>query len=117
MGRSKEDGKTIIKAKVVLVNYQIFFHPIAEIEYQEAYLWFEEQQLGLGDRFESAVDGRLNQILTKPFRYPKKRGVFRETKIATFPYLIVYKIYEKEKAIFVSAIYHASRDPRKKYRR
>jgi plasmid stabilization system protein ParE len=99
------------------VNYQIVLHPDAEKEYQEAYLWYEEQVQGLGVRFEKAVENRLNQIITKPQMYPKKRGVFREVKIETFPYVIVYKIYARKRMVFISAVYHASRNPRRKYRR
>ncbi len=98
------------------MSYRVVFHPIAESEYQEAYLWYEDQLKGLGNRFEDAVDVRLNQILIRPLLYSKKRGVFREAKMDAFPFQIVYKIYEKDKTIFVSAIYHSSRNPKKKYR-
>lgn len=99
------------------MSYEIVLHPVAEKEYHEAYLWYEEQVKGLGDRFEKAVESRLNQIITKPHMYPKKRGVFREIKIETFPYVIVYKIYARKRMVFISAVYHASRNPRRKYRR
>jgi mRNA-degrading endonuclease RelE of RelBE toxin-antitoxin system len=99
------------------MSYEVVFHPTAEVEYDEAYQWYEEQLTGLGDRFEKAVEVRLNQIWSSPLLYQKKRGVFREAKIDTFPYQIVYKIYDKKNIIFISAIYHSSRNPKKKYRR
>ena len=97
--------------------YHIFLHPKAEKEYQIAYKWYEDQLQGLGDRFEKTIEIRLEQIRSKPLLYPRKRGVFREAKVDTFPYQIVYKIYEKEKTVFISAIYHASRNPKKKFRK
>ncbi len=99
------------------MSYRAVFHPAAEEEYDEAYQWYEEQLRGLGDRFEETLEIRLNQICSKPLLYPKKRGVFREAKIDTFPYQIIYKIYEKENMVFISAIYHTSRNPKKKYRK
>lgn len=99
------------------MKYQVIFHPIAEKEYREAYQWYEDQLKGLGDRFEQNVETKLNQIVYKPLLHPKKRGAFRETKVDTFPYQIVYKIYEKGKIIFISSIYHSSRNPKKKYRK
>lgn len=99
------------------MNYQVIFHPIADKEYRDAYLWYEERLEGLGDRFTEAIENQLNQIIAKPLLYAKKRGVNREVKADTFPYLIVYKVYDKRKIIFVSSIYHTSRNPRKKYRK
>ncbi len=99
------------------MGYRITFHPSAEKEYQEAYEWYEERLQGLGDRFDESVDFTLKQIALKPQLYPKKRGAFREARVETFPYQIVYKIYEKEKVALVSAIYHSSRNPKKKYRK
>lgn len=99
------------------MNYQVIFHPIADKEYRDAYLWYEERLEGLGDRFTEAIENQLNQIIAKPLLHAKKRGIYREVKADTFPYLIVYKVYDKRKIIFVSSIYHTSRNPRKKYRK
>ncbi len=99
------------------MKYQVVFHPMAETEYREAYQWYEEQLRGLGERFEEAIEIKLNQLNSKPLLHPRKRGSFREANVDTFPYQIVYKIYEKEKIIFVSSVYHSSRDPKKKYRK
>jgi len=51
------------------------------------------------------------------FSFPKKKSSYREVKIHTFPYLIVYKILPKKKTILVSAIHHTSRSPKTKYRK
>ncbi|MBI1770519.1 MAG: hypothetical protein HY015_06885 [Bacteroidetes bacterium] len=56
-------------------------------------------------------------MIFNPLRYAKKRGIHREALVETFPYVIVYKFYPKESLIFVSSIFHASRNPKKKYRR
>ena len=99
------------------MGYRIVFHPIAEEEYQDAYRWYQEQLQGLGDRFEETVEHKLGQISSKPMLFPKKRGVFREAKVEVFPYQIIYKIYEKKKTLFITAVYHTSRNPKKKYRK
>lgn len=99
------------------MGYRVVFHPIAEKEYQEAYQWYEEQLQGLGDRFEETIEVKLGLIISKPLLFPKRRGSFREAKIEVFPYQIVFKIYEKEKTLFIASIYHTSRNPKKKYRK
>ncbi len=97
--------------------FRVFFHPLADKEFSTAYQWYEARLEGLGNRFAKAIEERLNQIISTPLFYPKKKRNFREAKADTFPYLIVYKVYDEDKVIFISAIYHTSKDPRKKYRK
>ncbi len=99
------------------MNYQLFFHPEAEKEYAEAHAWYEEKKEGLGERFESMVKKCLSRILDNPEIYGFSKGSYREALIDVFPYTIVYKVTKREKAIYISAIYHTSRNFRKKYRR
>lgn len=42
--------------------YDILFHPKAEKEYLEAYDWYEQQQKGLGARFEHFIEKQLHKI-------------------------------------------------------
>jgi plasmid stabilization system protein ParE len=97
--------------------YQLVFHPVAEKEYEEAYRWYNDQLSGLGVRFERAVELKLEIIQSKPLIYGRKRGAFHEAVVDTFPYVIVYKVYESQKTILISAVYHTSRNPKRKYRK
>ncbi len=99
------------------MSYATVFHPLAEAEYIEAFQWYEDQLSGLGERFEQAVEEKLNQINLKPQLFPVKHGNFREAKVEAFPYVIVFWIYKSERMIFISSIFHTSRSPRKKYRK
>jgi plasmid stabilization system protein ParE len=97
--------------------YRVSFHPKASKEFREAFHWYENELLGLGFRFQEAIDNQLNNIVNNPFLYPKKRGNHREAVVETFPYLIVFKLLAQDNIIFVTAVFHTSRNPRKKYRR
>lgn len=97
--------------------FQVIFHPLADKEFSTAYHWYEERLEGLGVRFAEAIEERLNQIARSPFLYPKKKKNYRAAKAESFPYLIIYKVYDKKKVILISAIYHTSRNPRGKYRK
>lgn len=97
--------------------YQILIHPLAEKEFIDAFLWYEERLSGLGFRFEDRIDEHLKLISKAPLSFPKKKKSHREIKINTFPYLIVYKILVKKKTILVSAFHHTSRNPKTKYRK
>lgn len=97
--------------------FRVLFHPLADKEFSTAYHWYEERLEGLGDRFAKAMEERLIQIVSTPLLYSRKKDSYREAKVDTFPYLIVYKVYDKNKIILVSAIYHTSKNPHKKYRK
>jgi plasmid stabilization system protein ParE len=100
------------------MSYSYQVHPLVEQDFEEAYIWYEARQKGLGERFINAVDTKINQILQNPEAYGSK-GLksFREVEVDRFPYLIVYKISNRKKEIFITSIHHTKKHPRKKYRK
>ncbi len=97
--------------------FRILFHPEAEKEYYEAIKWYEERLTGLGIKFEKAIEKQVKLIAIKPFQYQKKLQEYREAKVEKFPYILVYKVYEQQKKILVVAVFHTSRNPKKKLRK
>jgi len=96
--------------------FNLIFHPEADKEYTEAMIWYEKQKLGLGKRFELSVDSIIKKIQTQPEFFGYSRKPFREASVILFPYTIVFKINKRKQAIYVVAVYHTSRNPKKKYR-
>jgi plasmid stabilization system protein ParE len=47
----------------------IIFASVARHEFDEAMLWHDEQQPGLGDEFETEVNHVIEEILKKPERF------------------------------------------------
>ena len=88
----------------------------ADKEWAEAALWYEKKYPGLGDRFIGMVEKKLDLVARYPERYPKRKGNFREALVNVFPYIIIYTFYEKEELVTITAIFHASQHPGKKYR-
>jgi len=97
--------------------YKIRLHPLAETEFSEAQDWYEERLEGLGVRFEEKIEHHLQILKRTPLLFPKKRKNFREVKVNTFPYVIVYKILEKRKVVLILSFHHTSRNPKNKYSR
>jgi plasmid stabilization system protein ParE len=97
--------------------YSHHLHPLAHKDIIEAYEWYENQQEGLGDKFAAAVVQKIKNIASNPLANSSKgNNDFREALIRTFPFIIVYKVYELKREIFISSIHHASKHPRQKFR-
>jgi len=99
------------------MGFSIEFDPVADKEYFEAWDWYEEQLTGLGDRFGDSVVRHIELISKAPLAFPSKKAQSRECKIEDFPFLIVYKIYSAKNIIYITSIFHTSRNPKKKYRK
>lgn len=99
------------------MSYRILLHEEASEELSDTFHWYEDRSAGLGERFMTLLQKRLQQIADDPERYPKKRKSYRETTMDTFPYVIIYEVFKKERIVFVSYIFHSSRNPRLKYKR
>lgn len=89
----------------------------AKKELFEAVAWYDDKQIGLGDRFKNELYKRINAIETHPERYATKSPPYRETRMEVFPYLIIYRIDMPKNIIVITSIFHTSRNPKKKYKK
>ena len=100
------------------MSYTYRLHPLIKQDYDEAYVWYEEKQKGLGERFLRAVRKKIEEIVLFPEAYSSKGNKnFREVQVDTFPYLIIYKFNKRKKEIYISSVHHSKKHPRKKYRK
>jgi plasmid stabilization system protein ParE len=84
----------------------------ADEEIIDAYLYYETQQNGLGERFLMQLGKFFDEICENPKHFATKKKNFREAYIRKFPYIIIYEI-ENEK-IVVFSVFNTSQNPKKK---
>lgn len=92
------------------MNYVLVFRPEVREELDEAYNWYESQQVGLGDDFLDSVDETLNRICQMPESYPVVYRDVRRSVVRRFPYAVYYRIVSSR--VIVTAIFHSRRDPK-----
>ncbi len=97
--------------------YALIFHPEADKEFAESVIWYEEQKEKLGERFSNAIEEIIERIQTHPESFGYSKRPFREASVKTFPFTIIYKVNKTKQLISIVSIYHAKRNPKKKYRR
>lgn len=95
----------------------LVYLPKSQKEFNESFEFYEERVAGLGERFESRIEKKIQGILTHPERYRKRNKNFREARVNGFPFLIIYKYYKAKNLITVYSIFHTSRNTKYKYRK
>jgi toxin ParE1/3/4 len=95
---------------------KIIFDPEARIEFDKAVAWYDEQQEGLGDRFEAAVHATFRRIRKNPQKFRLVGRTVREARVNIFKKYGVFFHVEPE-FIGVVAVFHGSRDPAELRRR
>ena len=102
-----ENGKGADQAKPV--KYRLIVRPEAESDLQQAFNWYEKQEIGLGDRLLLSVERSIQSILRNPRMYQVIYKNVRRTLIRRFPYGVFYVL--RSNSVVVLAIFHAMRDP------
>jgi plasmid stabilization system protein ParE len=92
--------------------YKIEISTLAEEEYSSAYTYYEDQQHGLGEKFEKEAEHLIDKLKVNPFLFQRKYKYYREANLKRFPYFIVYEIIDN--TIIIHSFFHAHRNPARK---
>jgi toxin ParE2 len=68
---------------------------LAQKELEEAVLYYEMEQSGLGLRFKDQVRLSIQRIKKYPTSWPIERGQVRKFIVQRFPYKILYSIQKQ----------------------
>jgi toxin ParE1/3/4 len=82
---------------------------IVTLEMARAALWYERREMGLGERFLSAVREAESFISKNPLLGQPFRRDTRKWRAPGFPYRVIYR--EEPARIMVFAVAHAKRRP------
>ena len=82
----------------------------AQLDIWDVVSWYEDQQAGLGERFNSNLNTLLFKIAESPTLYNYYQKEFRRAVVKKIPYLVIFKITQNE--IVVYAIIYGGRDPK-----
>lgn len=97
------------------MNFIIEFLTPASQELEDAFLWYEEKKENLGVEMMEELDYYLNLIAENPFFFEvnSEKENLRKVPLVRFPYIIFYWVEENSKTIYIDAIFHAKRKPKK----
>ena len=84
----------------------------ALLQTEEAIVYYENKEKGLGARFKNELIKVLDFIKENPLLFPAKFKHYREAVVKKFPFLIIYEITPKE--VIILNVFHTSQHPKKK---
>lgn len=93
------------------------FHPLVADDLEAAIEWYENISADLGNRFRQAVDARLDSIEMHPDSFSLVHESLRVAMVDGFPYLITYRLRDRDTAAEILGVFHAASDPEKWRRR
>ncbi len=92
-------------------NYELLFSPKALADIEEARVWYNLQQKGLGKRLILDVKNVIAFIKRNPYFASVKFENIRTAACNTFPYAVHYEIDEDQNVVRIVSIFHFSRRP------
>lgn len=92
------------------MKYDLIIKEEADEDVVNAFLWYEEQKEGLGDKFLLCLDEYYSVIIENPYIYEAKYNKLRQAIIKRFPYVIIYEV--EENTVVIYAVFHTSRHPK-----
>jgi plasmid stabilization system protein ParE len=90
---------------------ELVIAPDAELDIVEAYAWYEERRLGLGEEFLSSLDAGIQSVIRHPEKHLRAYGTYRRSLIRRFPYAIFYD--ETAHTVTIYGVFHTARHPDK----
>ncbi|CAN5194840.1 type II toxin-antitoxin system RelE/ParE family toxin [soil metagenome] len=90
-------------------KYIVLLTEDASADAMNAYDWYEEQQVGLGDSFYEHLLGAFDQLSQQPNSGRHIELGIRKILVFTFPYAIYYSV--KEDAVRVLRVQYQGRHP------
>ena len=90
---------------------ELIIAPEARRDIEEAYDWYENRRVGLGEEFLGCVDACIEAICRNPELYAKIFRDYRRGVVRRFPYAVFYE-FEAD-TVTVYCVFHTSRDPEK----
>jgi plasmid stabilization system protein ParE len=82
----------------------------AQLDIWDIISWYEDQQAGLGERFNSNMNTLFLKISENPTLYSYYQKNFGKAIVKNFPYLVIFKVGENEVVVFT--VIYGGRDPK-----
>lgn len=93
------------------MTYSLTIQEEARNELLQAYLYYERQLVGLGERFLLEVENRFEDLEKHPeyYSFIDAQNILRDVAINNFPYVLIFRIVEREVRIY--SVFNTGKKP------
>ena len=99
------------------MRFTVEYNPEFFNDLVQAVDWYNDRQIGLGERFFNKVRKQTAKLSTLALLFAVKYDDIRCMGIDRFPYMVHYRVNEQTSTVKVEALLHTSRDPEIWYKR
>ena len=93
------------------MKYSLKVKEEAYDDINDAYVWYESQKSGLGEKLLLEIETCFHSLSQNPYIYEVKYKNARWGFLNKFPYVVIYEI--ETNAIAIYSIYHTSKSPKR----
>ena len=90
---------------------EVIFLSVARLEFDEAILWYDEQQPGLGDEFEAEVNNVIEEIQNTPERFRFASMETRKARLLGRFHRYSIFFYAQPDHIGIVSVFDGARNP------
>jgi toxin ParE1/3/4 len=92
--------------------FKVSIEDNALLDIQEAIDYYDDQQIGLGKKFEHSLHKSITALTKNPF-YQIRYDHIRCLPLKKFPYMIHFEVLEAIRLIRIIAVFHTAQNPEK----
>jgi mRNA-degrading endonuclease RelE of RelBE toxin-antitoxin system len=93
------------------VEYKIIIDKDALHDIQAVTDWYNTRLTGLGKKFQSQVKSQINSLKHNPNIYSIRYNEVRCLIVKKYPYMVHFKVDDKNLKVEIFAVIHTSRNP------
>lgn len=92
------------------MTFDVHFKPLAQAEISEAYTWYQQPHINMGEAFLTELEHTSNFLTINPYLYPAVDGDMRCAHLSRFPYSLFFVV--DSEVVNVLSCFHQHRDPK-----
>ncbi len=92
------------------MGFKIIILPSVYIDVSDGFNYYESKAPGLGERFYYVYLSNIAKLKNNPLYYSYYHEFYRRVSLASFPYMIIYKVKD-EVTVVVYAVVYEGRNP------
>ena len=92
------------------MRFDVVFKPLALHEVSDAYEWYQQAHIRMGDDFLDEIERTRGFIADNPYLYPPVEDEMRRANLNRFPYSLFYVV--EDGRVNVLSCFMQHRDPK-----